>query len=115
MRACRRVPFVLTPVTYHVTIILRMIKSFRHKGLEKFFLSGKTSGIRADHAKRLRLILARLSGVQTPRDMALPGLRLHALKGGLTGFFAVNVSGNWRVVFRFDGQDAMDVDYLDYH
>ena len=92
-----------------------MIKSFRHKGLEKFFVSGKTTGIRSDHAKRLRLILARLSGAHEPKDMALPGLRFHPLKGDLKGFFAVNVSGNWRVVFRFEGQDAADVDYTDYH
>jgi proteic killer suppression protein len=92
-----------------------MIKSFWHKGLKEFFISGSTAGIRADHAKRLRLILARLSGSQAPRDMALPGLRLHPLKGDLKGFFAVNVSGNWRVIFRFDGPDATDVDYADYH
>ena len=92
-----------------------MIKSFRHKGLEKFFVSGKTSGIRADHAKRLRLILARLSSAQSPGDMALPGLRLHPLKGELAGRFAVDISGNWRIVFGFVGQDAVDVDYLDYH
>jgi proteic killer suppression protein len=92
-----------------------MIKSFRHKGLEKFFALGKTSGIRADHANRLRLILARLSAAQSPQDMALPGLNLHPLKGKLKGFFAVNVSGNWRVIFRFESQDAKDMDYVDYH
>jgi toxin HigB-1 len=92
-----------------------MIQSFRHKGLEKFFDSGKTSGIRPDHAKKLRLILARLAVSQRPGDMALPGLRLHPLKGGLKGYYAVDVSGNWRVIFRFDGQDAADVDYVDYH
>lgn len=92
-----------------------MIVSFRHKGLRNFFSSGKTSGVRAGHVKRLRLILARLAAARGPQDMALPGLRLHPLKGDLAGFFAVNVSGNWRVIFRFDGQDATDVDYLDYH
>ncbi len=92
-----------------------MIQSFRHKGLEKFFTTGSASGIRADHAKRLRLILARLSASQRPGDMALPGLRLHPLKGNFKGHFAVNVSGNWRVVFRFEGQDAANVDYVDYH
>lgn len=92
-----------------------MIRSFRHKGLEKFFLTGKTSGIRADHAKRLRLILGRLAAARNPQDMALPGLRLHPLKGELKEFFAVNVSGNWRIVFRFQAQDVFDVDYLDYH
>ncbi|MDP6788342.1 MAG: type II toxin-antitoxin system RelE/ParE family toxin [Rhodospirillales bacterium] len=65
--------------------------------------------------KRLRLILARLHASQSPRDMDLPGLGLHGLKGKLKGHYAVSVSGNWRVTFRFDGQDAMDVDYVDYH
>ena len=92
-----------------------MIQSFRHKGLEKFFTTGKTSGIRADHARRLRLILGRLASAQAPRDMALPGLRLHPLKGGLAGYFAVDVSGNWSVIFRFEGRDVFDVDYVDYH
>jgi proteic killer suppression protein len=92
-----------------------MIQSFRHKGLERFFVSGTMSGIRADHAKRLRLILARLSASENPGDMALPGLRFHPLKGDMKGYFAVNVSGNWRVVFRFEGLHARDVDYLDYH
>jgi len=92
-----------------------MIKSFTHKGLEKFFLTGRTSGIRGDHAKRFRLILGRLSASHGPSDMALPGLRFHPLKGDMAGFFAVNVSGNWRVVFRFEAMDVFDVDYLDYH
>lgn len=92
-----------------------MILSFKHKGLEKFFRTGKSSGIRADHARRLRLVLARLSASRRPSDMALPGLRLHPLKGDMKGYFAVSVSGNWRIVFRFQGEDAADVDYLDYH
>ena len=78
-------------------------------------MSGKVSGIRPDHAKRLRLILGRLSAAQRPGDMALPGLRLHPLKGDLAGYFAVDLSGNWRVTFRFAGPDAIDVDYVDYH
>jgi proteic killer suppression protein len=92
-----------------------MIRSFNHKGLERFFVTGKTSGIRADHAKRLRLILARLAVSERPGDMALPGLRLHPLKGNMKGFFAVDLSGNWRVTFRFVGKDAVGVDYVDYH
>jgi len=63
----------------------------------------------------LRLILAQLNAATGPGDMALPGLRLHPLKGNLRGWYAVTVSGNWRVVFRFEGSDAADVDYLDYH
>ena len=92
-----------------------MIRSFRHKGLDKFFLTGKTTGIRPDHAVRLRLILARLHAAIVPRDMDLPGLRFHPLKGDLDGCYSVRVSGNWRVIFRFDREGASDVDYLDYH
>ena len=92
-----------------------MIKSFKHQGLERFFFSGKTLGIRPDHAKRLKSILARLNASVRPRDMALPGLRLHPLKGELKGFWAVDVSGNWRVIFAFEGTDAIKVDYTDYH
>jgi len=92
-----------------------MIKSFKHKGLRIFFETGNTSGIRAEHSNRLRVILVRLNASIKPQDMALPGLRLHSLKGIMQGSWAVNVSGNWRVVFAFEGLDAIDVDYLDYH
>ena len=92
-----------------------MIKSFKHKGLKLFFERGKTSGVMPEHAERLRLILGRLSAAVIPKDMALPGLRFHPLKGKLKGRYAVSVSGNWRVVFRFQGEDVVDVDYLDYH
>jgi proteic killer suppression protein len=92
-----------------------MIASFRHKGLRTFFESGSTRGIRPEHAKRLRLILGRLHASRSPEDMKLPGLRMHGLKGKLKGQFAVSISGNWRLTFRFEGPDAMDVDYLDYH
>jgi toxin HigB-1 len=92
-----------------------MIKSFRHKGLLRYFDSGNKSGIQPSHAPRIRLILGRLSAAQEPRDMNLPGLRLHQLTGDYSGFHSVQVSGNWRIIFRFEGQDAYDVDYLDYH
>lgn len=92
-----------------------MIKNFRHKGLKAFYLTGSKTGIPAKHADRLRLILARLDAAREPRDMNLPGLRLHKLSGQLKGFWAVDASGNWRVIFRFEKQDAADVDYLDYH
>jgi len=91
------------------------IVSFRHKGLERFFLSGTTAGIQAKHAGRLRLILGRLNVAVEPRDMALPGLNLHPLKGARKGTWAVSVSGNWRVTFRFSGPDVEVVDYEDYH
>ena len=92
-----------------------MILGFKHKGLEKFFSKGIKSGIQAKHAERLRLILGRLNVSINPRDMALPGLNLHELKGARKGTWAVKVSGNWRVTFRFEGEDAADVDYEDYH
>jgi proteic killer suppression protein len=91
------------------------IRSFRHKGLQRFFIAGTRSGIQAKHADRLRLILGRLHVSVEPRDMGLPGLALHSLKGKSQGRWAVKVSGNWRLTFAFDGHDAVDVDYEDYH
>jgi toxin HigB-1 len=92
-----------------------MIRSFRHKGLDKFFATGSRAGIQAPHEEHLRVILAALNAAVARRDMGLPGLRLHPLKGGRSGTWSVTVSGNWRVTFRFSGKDAMDVDYEDYH
>jgi toxin HigB-1 len=91
------------------------ILEFRHKGLERFFLYGTIAGINAKHSKRLRLILGRLNVAREPRDMALPGLELHPLKGDRKDSWAVSVSGNWRVTFIFSGSDVKDVDYEDYH
>ena len=92
-----------------------MIRGFRHKGLAKFFEAGSKSGIQAQHAARLRLILGRLGSATSPNDMALPGLDLHPLKGNQRGRWAVSVSGNWRITFGFVGKDADAVDYEDYH
>lgn len=92
-----------------------MIKSFKHKGLEKFFATGSQKGIQAAHVKRLRLILARLHASTEPRDMNLPGLYLHELKGQRKGTWSVRVSGNWRVTFQFDGPDVIVVNYENYH
>lgn len=78
-------------------------------------MRGTTAGIQANHAKRLRLILARLNVAVEARDMALPGLDLHPLKGDRSGSWAVAVSGNWRVTFKFSGSDVEDVGYEDYH
>lgn len=91
------------------------ILRFRHKGLGRFFATGSLAGIQSKHAARLRLILGRLSVSLEPGDMGLPGLGLHPLKGDRYGTWAVSVSGNWRVTFRFAGPDATDVDYEDYH
>jgi proteic killer suppression protein len=92
-----------------------MIRSFKHKGLAAFFKSGSTAGIQAAHANKLRLILGRLNVSIAPKDMDLPGLRLHELTGNRSGTWSVTVSGNWRVTFRFEGEDAEVVNYEDYH
>ena len=92
-----------------------MILSFKHKGLARFFEHGSKSGIQAQHAERLRLILGRLHVATAARDMDLVGLRLHAHKGERKGVWSVWVSGNWRVTFQFVGRDAELVDYEDYH
>ena len=92
-----------------------MIQSFKHKGLERYFLKGTKSGIQASHENRIRLILGRLHAATDLRDMDLPGLHLHQLKGKSRGRWSVRVSGNWRITFKFDGPDAVDVDYEDYH
>jgi len=91
------------------------IKQFRHKGLERFFTTGAKAGIQAKHAERLRLILGRLNVAAGTRDMNLPGLELHELRGDRKGTWAVKVSGNWRVTFAFTGADVDRVDYEDYH
>jgi toxin HigB-1 len=92
-----------------------VIRSFKHRGLQKFFSNGSTRGVEARFANRIRLILGRLQAATAPRDMDLPGLVLHQLKGQRVGTWSVRVSGNWRITFRFDGPDVCDVDYEDYH
>ena len=89
-----------------------MIRRFRHKGLERLFLSGDTGGVSAQHVARLRRFLALLNTSKTP---GTPGLRLHPLRGSRRGQWAVSVSGNLRLVFEFTGEDATDVDLVDYH
>jgi len=92
-----------------------MIKSFKHKGLEDFFYTGKKKGIMPEHAGRLERILDRLNAANEIKDMNYPGSNLHKLTGDKDGQFAVKVSGNWRVFFEFSGGDAYVVDYADYH
>ena len=92
-----------------------MIKSFRHKGLQKFFFDGTKKGIQPKHAEKLADILDLLDATSKIEDMNFPGSDLHPLKGDLRGFWSVKVSGNWRIVFRFENGDAFDVDYVDYH
>lgn len=92
-----------------------MIRSFRHRGLALFFTRNDYRGIPAQFAARLERMLDRLDAAQQPQDMALPGYRFHALKGGRSGTYAVSVSGNWRLTFRFEGEHATRVDLEDYH
>jgi proteic killer suppression protein len=92
-----------------------MIQSFRHRGLERFFEESDTRRIPQQFEGRLRRILARLQSAEEIRDMDAPGLFLHPLHGALIGFWSVRVSGNWRVIFRFDEGNIFDVDLVDYH
>jgi proteic killer suppression protein len=92
-----------------------MIKSFKHKGLQEFFTTGSIGGISAKHAPRLELRLQALHTATVIDDMDIPGWRLHSLKGDRVGLWAVNVSGNWRVVFEFRDGHAYVVSYEDYH
>lgn len=92
-----------------------MIKSFKHKGLEDFFYTGKKKGIKPEHADRLGRVLDRLNAASEIRDMNCPGSNLHKLAGGRKDQYAVKVSGNWRVIFEFFDGDAYIVDYDDYH
>lgn len=92
-----------------------MILSFVHKGLQRFFETGSKAGIQPAHAAKLSRQLARLDAAQSADDMNVPGWRLHPLHGELAGHWSVSVSGNWRLIFRFEAGDAILVDYRDYH
>ena len=92
-----------------------MIKSFKHKGLEDLYFDGSKKGINANHAQKLIDILDRLDAITDIRDMRYPGADLHQLKGNFKEFWAVKISGNWRVIFKFINSDAFEVNYLDYH
>ena len=92
-----------------------MIRTIRHKGLLRFYESGKASGIQATHAKRIRILLAALDTALTIQDMDVPGFKLHSLKGSSKGRWAISVSGNWRLTFEFRDGDIHLLDYEDYH
>ena len=92
-----------------------MIVHFRHKGLERLYERGDRRRIPPAQVSKVERILARLDRATGIRNMDLPGFRLHALKGELAGYWSVRVSGNWRIVFRFEGAHATDVDLVDYH
>jgi len=95
--------------------MLLMIKTFKHKGLERFFTKGSTSGIQVKHARKIADQLAFLHAAQTIDDIDKPGYKLHGLKGKLKDRWAISVSGNWRIVFIFKDGDAYIVNYEDYH
>ena len=92
-----------------------MIGSFRDKRLRRLYEDDDVKGLNPEHVEALRDILSALDAAKRPSDMGLPGFGLHPLKGDLKGFWAVSVSGNWRVIFRFESGEPVDVDYLDYH
>ena len=92
-----------------------MIINFKNKGLEALFVKGDTSKVNQNHLKKLKFLLSMLSQAKELRDLAFPGSKLHPLKGNLTGYHSIGVSGNWRLVFRFEDGDVLDLDYLDYH
>lgn len=92
-----------------------VIRTFKHKGLGRFFTKSDHRGIPARHAARIERMLDRLDASARPGDMDVPGYRCHPLKGERAGEFAVSVSGNWRITFRFDGEDAVEVNLEDYH
>ncbi|MEZ5470494.1 MAG: type II toxin-antitoxin system RelE/ParE family toxin [Marinicella sp.] len=92
-----------------------MIKSFKHKGLEKFYKSGNTKGVQAGHVKKLRMQLVALDSAQVIEDLDIPGYRLHQLKGRRKGIWSITVNGNWRVTFEFVDGHVYIVNYEDYH
>jgi proteic killer suppression protein len=92
-----------------------MILSFRHKGIARFFATGSKAGIQPKHAAKLSDQLTQLNIAKGPEEMNIPGWQWHELKAGLAGHWAVSVNGNWRLTFTFEGEDAILVDYQDYH
>jgi proteic killer suppression protein len=92
-----------------------MVRSFKHRGLKRLFERDDRSGIRPDLVDTVQEILTVLDEAATPRELNLPGYRLHPLKGDLKGFWSVTVRANWRIIFRFQGADAVEVNLIDYH
>lgn len=92
-----------------------MIGSFRHAGLEKFFKTGSKAGIQPRHASKLQIQLTALDAAKSPADLNHAGWKLHELKGEQKGRYSIKVNGNWRLTFEFEKQDAVLIDYEDYH
>jgi proteic killer suppression protein len=91
-----------------------VIRRFTHRGLKRFYEHGDASRVRPDQTERIALALADLDDASKPQDLDIPGYRLHPLKGDMKGYWSIWVSANWRIVFRFEGGDAYDVDLVDY-
>ena len=98
-----------------VTLRYLMIRSFKHRGLKRLYEHGDRSGIGPDLVDKVERILTALDAASTPHALDVPGYRLHALKGNLKGFWSVTVRANWRIIFRFEGEDAHDVELIDSH
>jgi proteic killer suppression protein len=92
-----------------------MILDIRNKAVKSLYHRGDTSKLPAEHIEKITRILTRLDAVKKPQEMNYPGSDFHPLKGNLQGFYSVKVQANWKVIFRFNGEDVTDVDYLDYH
>ena len=92
-----------------------MIENFKHRGLRRLHEDADAGGIRPDLLKRVRAILVALDAAENVQELNLPGLRLHQLKGDMKGFYAVSVSGNWRIIFHFESGKAYDIELIDYH
>ena len=92
-----------------------MIRSFRHRGLKRMYERGEASRVGPDLADRVALALGDLDVASKPSDLDLPGYRLHRLKGRLKGYWSISISGNWRMIFRFEDGDVYNVDLIDYH
>lgn len=92
-----------------------MIKSFKHKGLERFYQTGSTKGIQSAHSKKLRMQLAALDSAYSIEDLDIAGYRLHQLKGKRKKIWSITVNANWRITFEFSDGNVYIVNYEDYH
>lgn len=104
----------LIGVTLWVTFVL-MIESIQHKGLKLLWEKDDPSKLPAKQILRIKMILTLLDGAIKIQDMSFPGSDLHPLKGDLTGFWSVKVTANYRIIFRFENENAFDINYIDYH